>query len=101
MADLTAARAKHATLTTTTADKITLSANDDTIIVVNRHASEILTVTFNAAAAPTAAMDDAYVIPGGKSLTVPYPAVAPVVVRIIGNGNAYSVMAARSGTEIS
>jgi hypothetical protein len=91
MAALTAVKAKHATLSTTTADSITLSGRGEWVNIINHSLSERLTVTFGAAAAPTASMDDAYVIPAGGSALFPYPGNASLVVRVVGNGNAYSV----------
>jgi hypothetical protein len=35
--------------------------------------------------------DDSYVVPANGSLLLPYPGSAPLVVRLVGNGNVYSV----------
>jgi len=91
MADLTAVKAKHATLTGTTADKITLSSRADWVNVNNHSTTERLTVIFGGSTAPTAMQDDSYVVPANGSLLLPYPGSAPLVVRLVGNGNVYSV----------
>ncbi len=91
MADLTAIKAKHATLTSTTADKITLSARAEMVNILNHSTTQRLTVIFGGDAAPTANMDDSYVVPTSGSLLLPYPGGASLVVRVVGDGNPYSV----------
>lgn len=91
MANLTAASAKHATLTSTTVDTVTLTGSFQSFEVVNRHATEVLWVTYGEAAPadPTAGGDDCIFVPAAGVVTL--DADGKVVVKILGNGNAYSV----------
>lgn len=89
MASLSAAKSKHATLSGTTVDTVTLTGGYEFVEILNRHATEILSVTTNGVT-PTAAGDDTEVIPGGGSVVLEFSG-ATAAVKIIGNGNAYSV----------
>jgi len=91
MADQTAIKAQHATLSSTTADKITFSGRGDWINVLNHSTTNLLTVVIGGTTAPTALQDDSYVVPTNGSLLVPYVGGAPLVVHVVGDGNQYSV----------
>lgn len=91
-------RAKHATLTTTTVDTVTLT--DDRLQMVNvynRSGSADLTVTVGAsgaAATPVALADDTFLIPAGMALTIATGGHNDATeVKVLGNGNGYSVQA--------
>lgn len=91
MASLSAKVAKHATLTGTTVDTVTLTTPGRRVEILNRSATEILSVTIDGST-PTALGDETYVVPASQVLTLPVP-LSGCVVKIIGNGNPYSVMA--------
>lgn len=95
MAAYTAVSAKHATLTTTTVDTVTLTGPGRALQVRNRHATENLTIAFGTTAPsdPTALGDDLrFVAPGEwRTFTVTQYANTGLVVKLIGNGNGYSV----------
>lgn len=111
MAQYDVVAAKHATLTATTVDIVTLSTFGQNVEVLNKTGAADLNVligvgttaqaaTSSPVAAPTANGDNTLVIPAGGSLLVPlsYGSAAGfgggAIVKIIGNGNAYSVCAA-------
>lgn len=81
------ARSVHNTLTSTTADTITITENPSLVAVANRHASEALWVAAKPATAVAAANGTDYVPPGGE-VVMPYPSAG---LSIVGNGNQYSV----------
>jgi hypothetical protein len=94
MASYTVSRAKHATLSGTTADLITFDGGAGTgrytLRVTNRHSSNVLYFVFNTATVPTAAGDDTHFVPASGSVTL--RARGEVLsVRVVGNGNDYSV----------
>ena len=97
MASYTAKWAKSATLTSTTVDTITLSGGSyRQLCVLNRGAGTI-TFTYGentaGAATPTALGDDMFPVMAGMALTLPTGGGwTAVVVKIIGNADAYSVM---------
>ncbi len=103
MASYSAVRSVHKTLTGTTVDTITLTGTIKKVAVLNRAAAGAadLSITHGEAgttpAAPTALVDDSeFVAPGG--FVELNPLLSPgdsVVVKIIGNGNAYSVIGLR------
>lgn len=108
MANRTAVWAKHATLSGTTVDKVTLSAKVHAVEVMNRSGSTTLTVTAALGATagdppdPTSLADDTNVVPPGTSVVIPLAAdstaitaeFAGAVVKVLGNGNDYSVLGA-------
>lgn len=94
--------AKHQTLSTTVQDTVTLTGVPTRITVVNRHATEILTVRIGWSSAPaditTALEDDTDYVPAGGFVTFTAPeginSVAPVV-KLKGSANTYSVVGER------
>lgn len=96
MADHTAAKAIHATLTGTTADEVTLTGGWQFVEIVNHHASELLYALVGSAApesAPEAADDDLEVIGPGERLRVERGSSnADLIVSLVGDGNAYAVI---------
>lgn len=95
MATASATFSVHNTLSTTTADLITLTAPHDRVEVVNRHATEHLYFTIAPEGqTPTTAVgaaDDTWVVPAGKSLIVESPGKRGCVISVVGNGNEYSL----------
>lgn len=83
------ARSRRKTLTTTTVDTINFTQAFQVAVVTNEHASEILTVTTDGTT-PTAGGDDMFYVPPSSSL--PLPMLSGQAVKIIGNGNTYSVV---------
>lgn len=98
MALLSAQRAKHPTLTGTTVDTVTLGPVAD-IEVFNRAGSADLWVAVSAGAVPSDPAvngDDCEFVPAGtvRSINIPGGASGHSIgVKIIGNGNLYSVVA--------
>lgn len=91
MASYTVERSKHATLSGTTVDTITITGAHNEIEVFNRSGSADLYVTVDGKT-PTSAGDNTDIVPAGTSLVVPAPAGdGGTVVKILGNGNAYTV----------
>ena len=90
MADYTAARAKHATLTSTTVDNVTLSVPLTGVSVINRGTVDMY-AGFDGVTASSGG-DNTYYIGAGDSL-VWFGNRTSLVVSVIGNGNAYSVQA--------
>lgn len=97
MASLTAVVAKHATLSGTTADDITFSpVHGDSVHVArslrvtNRAAAEDLYFNVNSATTPVAAADNVFYVKAGTSVSL-NPGGLVKLVRVVGNGNAYSV----------
>lgn len=102
MATYSADRAKHATLTTTTVDTVTIGASNSSsrfgsIEVVNRHATEALYWTYttdgSTPAVPAAGGDDTYYVAANSSMAIDINLSFANIfaVSIIGNGNEYSV----------
>jgi hypothetical protein len=104
MANYTANRSAHKTLAAAAADKVTLTNHWDKVRIVNKHATEILTILCDGSAnpVPTALMDNATcVIPGNSSrvidaaptFSVPggIGGTTQINIGIIGNGNTYDV----------
>ena len=92
----------HATLSSTTADTVTLTADNlRGVEVLNRSGATTVyfTVGYGTAAPATAvaAADETYAVPAGQSLYVPlagpggFIASASTVLSVVGDGNAYSV----------
>lgn len=92
MASYSVIRAKHATLSSTTADSITLSFPGQEIIVTNFDGTNKLYVTWDGTT-PTAAADDSFVVPISSSKTLKRTKgfSGSTVVKVVGNGGAYSV----------
>lgn len=102
MATDTVARTSHATLTTTTVDTINITDLVNEINVRNRSGATDLAVTFAfgvgaAAATPVLLADESLIVPAGGSLTfsLDRDRYHTAQVKILGNGNAYSVQALR------
>ena len=93
MAALTAAVSKHATLTGTTVDSVTLTQGFRSIEVINRDSTDYLWITYGASAPadPTSGGDDTLVVPPASALTIDANNRANFVVKILGDGGAYSV----------
>lgn len=102
MASYSATFTKHATLSGTTFDEVTIGSVSaghrfGAIEVFNRSSTEALWLTFSLSATgpttPTAAADNTFYVAPGSSLAIPVTtAVVNVfVVDVVGNGNAYSV----------
>lgn len=99
MATLTANTAKHATLSGTTADQVTIGTASSGhrfryAEVSNRHASNPLYFTMNqGSSTPTTAVgaaDETWFVAPNSSLALPISA-SIFVVSIVGDGNPYSV----------
>lgn len=91
MAAYEEAFSKHATLTGTTADTVTITNRFRYLEVINRDAETPLYVTQNPALAPTTAVgaaDDTFYVPPGGSKVVKYLAGK---LSVVGSSNAYSV----------
>lgn len=91
MATISKAKAAHATLSGTTADKVTITGYDK-VDVINRDATQPLYVSWNGTSSPTTAVaaadDTEYVAPGGfVSIDTGQEAIS-----VVGSGNAYSVV---------
>lgn len=95
MAAYSEVRAKHATLSTTTADTVTLTAPLARVQIVNLDATTAMYATVSQTGATpataVAAADDTYVIPANGVLSLRTSATG-FVTSVVGNGNAYSVV---------
>lgn len=97
MADLTATKSKHATLTGTTVDTVTFTRRwSGGIEVANRVGTATLWVTSGTVASPPATPTEGgdgteFVMAGTAVVLEDAPTADPVVVKILGDGNAYSV----------
>lgn len=103
MATYNVVSAKHATLTGATVDTVTFSGIGSAFEVLNKAAAggTDLTVVYGVGstpADPTAGMDDSICVPAASALRIPqaYGLAygGTLRVKLIGNGNAYSVCAA-------
>lgn len=94
MATDTAAKAVHNTLSTTVADKVTITGYDR-VAIVNKDASQPLYVSWNGTDTPTtavaAANDTEYVAPGGF-IEIDAGGTGGGAVSVVGSGNAYGVI---------
>lgn len=92
MADYEAVKSKHATLTGTDEDVVTLAWRPY-VEILNRSGTADLTVRVGGGdTAPEADEDDTEVVPAGSWLVLPAGGQADtVVVHVVGDGNAYSV----------
>ncbi len=102
MATHTANYAQHATLSSTTADQVTIGTTTGprmgAIEVVNRDTAQALYFTWTpqGTTAPTtavAAADETYYVGPSSALAVPigFTSTSRFIVSVVGNGNAYSV----------
>ena len=91
MAAVSGAITCHATLTGTTADTVTLTEDTEEVMVVNRHATEVLWVKVNGTTA-VAAEDENYAVPAGQILRLPGN-FQNRPLSVVGNANPYSVQA--------
>lgn len=104
MASYSVTRAKHATLSSTTVDTVTISGTYTHVEIVNTSGSTTIYATVGVGGStpsdPTAAGDNTFTVPAGTVRTVPLGGtasptllenLAPIKVKVIGNGNGYSV----------
>jgi hypothetical protein len=92
MTSYSVARAKHATLSGTTVDTVTVTGAHEEIEVLNRSGAADLYVTTDGSV-PVAGADNTDIVPVGTSLVLRASAgEGGTVVQILGNGNAYSVV---------
>jgi hypothetical protein len=88
-------RSKHATLTTTAVDTVTLTGSFAKVEIINKDAAVAMyaNVNFRGVTATTVsdALDDSYVIPANGVLSLKASG-ADFNCSLIGNGNAYSVV---------
>lgn len=97
MASYSVSKAKHATLSSTTVDTVTVAAATE-VFVMNRGGTADLTVTSGATtpATPVALADDTDVVAPGTFIRVAtagaggYPQTW--IVKVLGDGNDYSVV---------
>ena len=85
--------AKHATLSGTTYDAISISNGCTAVEVMNRSGSADMHFTVDGTV-PAAGADNTYIVTAGQALVVPSPDAnndGICVVAVIGNGNVYSV----------
>ena len=90
MADYSVTRAKHATLSGTTVDNVTITAGLTGVTIVNR-GTVAMYAGFDGVTASSGG-DNTYYIAPGDSLAW-FGNRTSLVVSVIGNGNAYSVQA--------
>lgn len=94
MANLTAAVAKHATLTAATVDKVTLSTHLGGVEVVNRDQGTSELYVRVDGTDPTVGGDDCYVVPAASARTIVLPDRGKCEARVICSAAvAYSVAA--------
>lgn len=85
---------KHATLSGTTVDSVTLTKAFGKVEVLNRGTGTLYVTTGNSVSGttdPTAAGDDTTVVPAGACVELDANGRTGFTVKIIGNGDAYSV----------
>lgn len=92
MASYSVARSKHATLSTTVVDTVTLSDFGQLVEVVNDDGTNALWVTVDGTT-PVASADNTHRVPanGRKLIDVGAPGRTGVAVKVLGNGGAYHV----------
>lgn len=92
MAAYSVITAKHATLVAGTVDTVTVTGGYSRIEILNRSGTADLYVT-NDGSTPSGGCDDCSIVPAGTSLNIPSSdAAGSDVVKIVGNGNGYSVV---------
>ena len=97
MAAVAGVRTAHATLAGTTVDTVTLSGTATVITVINRAAAggADMWVTFSTTstvpADPVAEADETYWIPAGGGFKTFTDPGGGCIIKVLGNGNAYSV----------
>lgn len=89
----------HATLSGTTVDTVNITREANVVCVANLSGTTALAVTVDTAAAPSAATpvqdaDNTLKVPASQSLTFAVGAAGydQTQLKVLGNGNAYSVM---------
>lgn len=98
MANYSASRAKHATLGGTTQDMVTLTVYASAVEILNRAGDAPISVRAQWSTAPTdiasALEDDTEVVPAGGFVRIAGPAIgtSPVIVKLKGTDNEYSVI---------
>jgi hypothetical protein len=97
MASYTVLCAKHATLTATTVDTVTLNQPASFFLVTNRASTGApiyftLGDTLAATTTPTVAGDDTYVVPVGITMAVPFDGTPSYCKLISADAQDYSVM---------
>lgn len=103
MASISGTLCEHATLTTTTVDTVTLTAPMTRVTVINRAAAGAadlwvtISTTTTAPSDPTSAGDNTYWVPAGGFKTF-HAGGNGCIVKVLGNGNAYSVEGEMTGT---
>lgn len=93
MADYTVNKSKHATLTSTDEDVVTMTWRQF-VEVLNRSGTADLTVRVGGAGAPDPDGDDTEIVPAGTGLILEaggQTATGVIAVHVVGDGNAYSV----------
>lgn len=92
LAAYSVASKKHATLVATTVDQVTLTQGFSHIEVIERGGTVPLWVTYGPSPAdPTSAGDDVLFVPPNGKVTIDGNERGNMVVKVLGNGNAYSV----------
>lgn len=91
MAAVTGVKSAHATLTSTTADTVTLTGAGKYMRVANRHATEALWFRDDGTTAVAAADENYFVAPTQSVVLGPSKFGGSMVVSVVGNGNTYSV----------
>jgi hypothetical protein len=95
MSSYTPAVSCHKTLSTTVADTVTLGQGFQHVEVVNRDSTDYLYITYGSAeadvATPVAEADGTLVIPPGSVVTLDANNRGGFVVKVVGDGGAYSV----------
>ena len=97
MASYSVARAAHKTLSTTTVDTVTLTRKFRRVKVINRDNTNPIWVTYGSAPAdPVANADDIDIVMPGQTLDISMAgartSTSTNVVKVLGNGGAYSVI---------
>jgi hypothetical protein len=81
----------HATLTTTTADTVTLTGQGVSLAVTNHDATEKLWFRIDGSTAVALADENFIVLPGTTKVLGVTTTAASAIVSVVGNGNVYSV----------
>lgn len=89
----------HATLSGSTQDVVTITGSAEAIEVVNRHATEDLWIAWGGSDPGSISVggDGTKVVLARKAFGIRRAGVTPTVLRLLGNGNAYSVQAVSLG----
>ena len=93
MANYSVARAANKTLTTTAVDVVTFTSPASRLVVSNRAVGTTIWVTMGRSPAdPVVGADNAIPVFGGTSVTIARGVPAGYIVKVVGSGDAYSVM---------